>query len=424
MKNKLGFLFRAQALAAMAVALLTWSAHVADAADAPPIKIGLGMALTGGLAGNGKAALLGFQLWAEDVNARGGILGRKVELIYYDDQSNPSTVPGIYSKLLDIDKVDLVFSGYATNQIAPAMPILMERGMVVMSLFALSLNDKFNYPYYFDIQPTGPGGKVELARGFFEAALARDPKPKTVAIVYADAEFAKTAAEGARAIVGQLGLSVVYDKSYPPNMTDFTSVVRAAQATNPDIVWVGSYPPDSAGLIRAANEVGLKTKMFGGAMVGLQFAALKTQLGPLLNGVVFFDYYVPEPTLNFPGIEDFVKKYQARAGAAGVDPLGFYLPPFAYAEGQILAQAAESVGSLDQKKMGEYIRASTFKTIVGDIKFHANGEWATPRVLQVQYQNIKDNSLEQFKKPGIHVIVYPDSVKSGQLLYPYSDVKR
>jgi branched-chain amino acid transport system substrate-binding protein len=347
-----------------------------------------------------------------------------VELIYYDDQSNPSTVPGIYSKLLDIDKVDLVFSGYATNQIAPAMPILMERGMVVMSLFALSLNDKFNYPYYFDIQPTGPGGKVELARGFFEAALTQNPKPQTVAIVYADAEFAKTAAEGARAIVGQLGLKVVYDKSYPPNMTDFTSVVRAVQATNPDIVWVGSYPPDSAGLIRAANEVGLKTKMFGGAMVGLQFAALKTQLGPLLNGVVFFDYYVPEPTLNFPGIEDFVKKYQARAGAAGVDPLGFYLPPFAYAEGQILARAAESVGSLDQKKMGEYIRASTFKTVVGDIKFHANGEWATPRVLQVQYQNIKDNSLDQFKKAGIHVIVYPDSVKSGQLLYPYSDVKR
>ena len=424
MKNKLRFLFRAQALAAMAVALLTWSAPVVRAADAPPIKIGLGMALTGGLAGNGKAALLGFQLWAEDVNARGGILGRKVELIYYDDQSNPSTVPGIYSKLLDIDKVELVFSGYATNQIAPAMPILMERGMVVMSLFALSLNDKFNYPYYFDIQPTGPGGKVELARGFFEAALKQNPKPQTVAIVYADAEFAKTAAEGARAVVSQLGLKVVYDKSYPPTMTDYTPVVRAMQATNPDIVWVGSYPPDSAGLIRAVNEVGLKAKVFGGAMVGLQFASLKTQLGPLLNGVVFFDYYVPEPTLSFPGIEEFVKKYQARAGAAGVDPLGFYLPPFAYAEGQILAQAAQAVGSLDQKKMGEYIRANTFKTIVGDIKFHANGEWATPRVLQVQYQNIKDNSLDQFKKPGIQVIVYPDSVKSGQLLYPYSDVKR
>jgi len=413
----------AHAFAAIA-ALIILLAPAADAADAPPIKIGLGMALTGGLAGNGKAALLGFQLWEEDVNAHGGILGRKVQLIYYDDQSNPSTVPGIYSKLLDIDKVELVFSGYATNQIAPAMPILMPRGMVVMGLFALSLNDKFNYPYYFDIQPTGPGGKVELSKGFFEVALAQNPKPETVAIVYADAEFAKTAAEGARENANKLGLKIVYDKSYPPTMTDYTPVMRAVQATNPDIVFVGSYPPDSAGVIRAASETGLKSKIFGGAMVGLQFAALKTQLGPLLNGVIDFDYYVPEPTLNFPGIEGFIKRYQERAGAAGVDPLGFYLPPYAYAEGQILAQAAEAVGSLDQKKMGEHIRSNTYHTIVGDISFAANGEWAAPRVLQVQFQNIKDKSLDQFKQPGTQVIVYPDSVKSGKLLYPYSDIPR
>src|SRR5262245_28988893 len=95
-------------------------------AQAKPLTIGFGMALTGGLAPNGKGALLAMQIWEEEVNARGGILGRPVKLIYYDDQSNPSTVPSLYTKILDVDKVDIVVSGYGTNMIAPAMPIVMQ----------------------------------------------------------------------------------------------------------------------------------------------------------------------------------------------------------------------------------------------------------------------------------------------------------
>ena len=411
---------RALAIAALALGL-AWGTP-AGAAD--PIKLGFGMALSGGLAGNGKAALLALQIWAEDVNARGGLLGRKVELVYYDDQSSPAAVPGIYTKLLEVDKVDLVVSGYATNQVAPAMPIVMQRGMVFLGLFALAINEQFHYPNYFDIQPTGPDGKVELSRGFFELAMSQQPKPQTVAIVAADAEFAKVAAEGARENIKKSGLKIVYDKTYPPATVDYTPVVRALMATNPDIVFAASYPPDTAGLVRAANEVGLKVKQFGGAMVGLQFAGLKTQLGPLLNGIVDFDYYVAEPTLDFSGIDEFVKRYQAKAVGAGVDPLGFYLPPFAYAEGQVLAQAVEATGGLDQAKLGEYIRKNTLHTVVGDIKFADNGEWATPRVLQIQYQNIKGNDLDQFKKPGTQIIVFPPEVKSGAYLYPYADIKR
>src|SRR5712691_12434755 len=94
-----------------------------------PLKIGFGMSLTGPLAGNGKAALIAMEIWRDDVNAKGGILGRKVEFVHYDDQTNPSTVPSIYTKLLDVDKVDLVVSGYGTAVIAPAMPVMMQRSM-------------------------------------------------------------------------------------------------------------------------------------------------------------------------------------------------------------------------------------------------------------------------------------------------------
>jgi len=304
-----------------------------------PLKIGFGMSLTGPLAGNGKAALIAMELWRDDVNAKGGILGRKVEFVYYDDQTSPATVPGIYTKLLDVDKVDLVVSGYGTNVIAPAMPIMMQRNLTFMTLFGLNVNSKFNYDRYFQIMPAGPNPAIGWSQGFFDAAMGMNPKPKTIALVGADAEYPAMALEGAREHAKKTGLKIVYDKTYPPNTVDYSPIVRAIQATNPEVVFVASYPPDSAGMVRAANEVGLRTRMFGGGLVGPQFAALKTQLGPLLNGVVNYEFYAPDLGGKFPFLEQFLAKYQARAAKEGVDPLGFYLPPYAYAMMQVLEQA-------------------------------------------------------------------------------------
>ena len=139
-------------LPALAAALLA-SGDPARAAD--PIRIGFAMSQTGGLSGGGKSAVLAFEIWKNDINAKGGLLGRPVELVYYDDQSNPSLIPGIYTKLLDIDKVDFVVSSYATNQIAPAMPIVMQRNLLFMALFGTGVNDNFRYDKYFQILPNG-----------------------------------------------------------------------------------------------------------------------------------------------------------------------------------------------------------------------------------------------------------------------------
>jgi branched-chain amino acid transport system substrate-binding protein len=406
----------------LAAALL--SVGVSSAASAAdPIKIGFGMALTGGLAGNGKAALIAMQIWQEETNAKGGLLGRPVELVYYDDQTNPALVPGIYSKLLDVDKVDLVISGYGTNLQAPAMPVIMQHAMTFIGLFGLAVNDQFHYDRFFQMQPNGPDAKFSTAQGFLEAAMTAKPTPKTIAIVGADAEYPRVATEGAREIAKKFGLKIVYDRSYPPSTVDYTPIVRAIQAANPDIVYVASYPPDSAGMVRAANEIGLKTTVFGGGLIGLQFAALKQQLGPLLNGIVCYDLYVPEPTMKFPGITEFLAKYQPKAAAAGADPLGFYLPPFAYAGMQVLGQAVEATQGLDQKKIAEYIHATAFKTVVGDVRFGKDGEWVEPRIIFVQYRGVAGNDLEQFKKPGTQVVVYPAEYKSGELQSPYSEIR-
>src|SRR5205814_683741 len=181
---------------------------------------------------------------------------------------------------------------------------------------------------------------------------------------------------------------------------------------------------DSIGMVRAANEVGLKARMFGGGLIGLQYASLKQQLGSLLNGITSFDTYVPEPTMAFPGVQEFLARYQARAAAAGADLLGFYTPPFAYARMQVLAQAVEATKSLDQKRLADHLHTATFSTIAGEMFFGPSGEQPASRMLLVQYQGIEGNSIEQFKQPGKQVIVFPPALKSGEFKYPYSDIKR
>jgi branched-chain amino acid transport system substrate-binding protein len=407
----------ATAAAVALLASLTLAPIAARAAD--PIKIGFSMPLTGGLASNGKAILAAYQMWEEDINAKGGLLGRPVKLVYYDDQSNPSVVPAIYAKLFDVDKVDLVFTSYGTNLAVPSMPVVIPHNYVLLGLFALAVNSEFNYPYYFSMFPAGPDAVHEFSRGYFE--IAREQKLQTVAIAGADSDFAKKAADGARENATKAGFKIVYDRSYPPNTVDFTAILRGIQASNPDFVYVASYPTESVGIVRAANETGLKTKLFGGGMVGLQYAALKTQLGELLSKIVDYDFYVPEPTVPFKGIDSFLARYQAKAPSIGADLLGYFIPPFAYANGQVAEQAVTAVGSLDQRKLGDYIKSHAFDTIVGKVEYAPNGEWKNPRVLWVQYQNIKGNGLDQFKRAGTQTIIYPSELASGKLQFPYSE---
>ena len=276
------------------------------------------------------------------------------------------------------------------------MPQIMERKKMVMVLLALGSNAEFKYSRYFQSAPFGPDPKGVLSKQFFEVAKTLKPAPKTVALVGADAEFSNNVLIGARENAKKYGLQIVYDRSYPPATVDFTPIVRAIQATNPDVVLVASYPPDSVGMVRAATEIGLKTQLFGGAMVGMQYASLITQLAEKLNRVVNYHLYVPSPKMKFPGIEDFLKKYQAQAKDAGTDPLGFYQPPFAYAAMQVLEQAIKATGSLDDDKLADYIHKNTFNTIVGDIRFNELGEWATARMLMVQFQNIQGTGLDQY----------------------------
>ena len=392
------------------------------AQGANPITIGCGLSLTGALASTAKSVLLSAQIFVEDINAKGGVLGRPVQLIHYDDQSNPANAPRIYTKLIDVDKVDLVVTS-GTNLTTPAMPVVMERNRMVMATLALAVNDKFTYPRYFQTMPYGPRGAEAISAGFFSAAMGMDPKPKTVALVGADAEFSKTAVSGAREQARKHGLKIVYDRTYPPPTVDFGPIIRGIAASSPDIVYIGSYPIDTAGMIRSARELNFKPQMFGGGMVGTQVGGIKADLGEALNDVVSYELYVPAMADKLPLVEPMLKRYQPRAAEAGVDQLGYYVPPQIYATFEILAQAVQATGGTDQDKLTNHIRATTFKTLYGDMAFGPDGEWREPRMLTVQYRGLQGQGLDQFKRPDAHVILDPPAWKTGTLRAPFAGGK-
>ena len=396
----------------------------AQAQEKEPVKIGFSMSLTGPLSANGKQALLGMQIWEEEINAKGGLLGRPVKLIYYDDKSTAAEAPGIYTKLLDVDKVDLILGPYATVPAAAAMTVAVQRKKVFQILFGLDVNSEFKYDRFFAMIPTGPNTKPSFTEGFFDTAAQQNPKPQTAALAFADAEFAQNACEGARVNAKKHNIKIVYDKAYPPATTDFTPIVRAVQAANPDLFVICSYPLDSVGMVKAVNEIGYKPKMIGGAMVGLQATVFKNQLGPLLNGWVNYETWVPSDKMNLASTQEFLKKYQARAAAAGVDPLGYYLGGWGHAYISVLGDAIKATNSLDDNKLAEHIAKTTFKTIHGNIKFGANGEWEKSGMLQVQYHGIKQGAgLETWRGMDYQTVLTPKDYKTGDLIYPYEKAK-
>ena len=413
-----GFLCRA---VAVVFALVVGCAR---AGAAEPITIGFGMALTGGIAANGRAALIAMKLWEEDVNKEGGLLGRPVKLVYYDDQSTPSNVPALYTKLLDVDKVDIVVSGYGTNMTVPAMPVVMAHNRMFMTLFALAVNSDFKYKRFFGMLPAGPsaGARRAFSKGFFDTAKAMTPRPKTLAIVGADAESSRNAIEGALDNAKEAGLEVIYNRSYPPTTNDFSPIVRGIQATHPDVVFVASYPSDSVGMVNAFHEVGLKARLVGGGMVGLQTTSIKTQLGPKMNGLVNYNFWVPTPATMNPEIAAFLDRYQVQAAKEGVDLLGYYLPPFAYAYLQVVGDAIKGAGTLDQDALTTYIHAHPFHTILGDISFGEDGDWTESKIVFEQFHDVKSNDVDQFRGGKAETILEPLSMRSGALIEPYTDI--
>jgi branched-chain amino acid transport system substrate-binding protein len=388
-----------------------------------PFSIGFSIAQTGNIASGGRAGLAALQMWRDDVNAAGGLNGRNVEFVIYDDQSNPGLVPGIYAKLIDLDRVDLLLLPYGTNLTAVVMPMIKQRNRFVLGQFEIGQNDKLMHDKFFEIAPWGPKPGDNWCRGYFD--LAKRLGYKTFAIVNSDAEFSANAASAGKKIGEGYGLKAVSSQNYPPNTVDFSGILRNVNAAKPDFVFVASYPVESAAMIRGISEIGISDsiQMFGGAMVGIQYGDQLQALGSGLNGVTNYDTYVVAPTMNFPGIESFLARYQTVAEKLKIDSLGHFLPPFFYAGGQLIAAAAKAAGSFDEKKLAEFLHSNTVETIVGPVKFGADGNWVESRIIWGQYHGVQDRSVDQFRTAGRQIVVQPEALATGKVITPYKTAR-
>jgi branched-chain amino acid transport system substrate-binding protein len=383
------------------------------------IKIGYCLSLSGGLAANGQTARLAHEIWRDRVNSRGGLIGRQVELICVDDKSDATSVAGIYQQLIHGDKVDLLLGGYGNNSITPAMPLVIENKRFLIGLMALGENLTFEYDQFFAMIPTGTDPNSALTEGFFAIAAQQTPRPKTVAIVAADAPFSKNPIDGARANAAKHGVEVISETKYPLTTTDFAPYLKQAQLSSPEILFYCAYLNDSIGLIRATAASGINPLLVGGAMIGPQSSPVQTQLGPAINGIVNYEYWLPVPAMNFPGVHDLISEYQQRAKGTAADQLGYYVAPFAYAQVQVLEEAVEVTGGLDDAALARFTRQATFSTVVGDVAFGRLGEWAEPRVLTVQFRSVNSKEISEFAKPEARVVLAPATYASGKLIVPF-----
>jgi branched-chain amino acid transport system substrate-binding protein len=380
-----------------------------------PIKIGYCLSLSGGLAANGLTARLAHQIWQDDVNSRGGLLGRPVELVCVDDKTDPKSVEGIYESLLKEEKVDLLLAGYGNNSISPAMPLVMEHEKYFVGLMGLAVNKDLKYDRFFCMIPTGSDPNVALTQGLFEAASQLPKKPQTMAILAADADFSKNPIAGARANAAEHGIDVVSETKYSLATEDYAEVVKAQAESSPDILFLCSYINDSVGLLKAVGQTGIQPMLVGGAMIGPQSSTVQQQLGPLLNGVVNYEYWLPTSAMAFPGVQELISRYQTQARGTQADTLGYYVAPCAYAQLQVVEQAIRGSDGLVDAELADYTHSEVFHTVMGDIRFGPLGEWDQPRVLTVQFQNIGSNDIEQFRSPDARAVVSPGEYSSGSL---------
>ena len=319
---------------------------------------------------------------------------------------------------MDEDKVDLVIGGYGTNTVLPAMPLIMERQRFFVGLMGLGVNNALAYPNYFAMIPTGPDPNAALTEGFFALAAEQKPRPTTVALVSADAEFSRNPILGAKANADKYGFRIVHEATYPLTTENFTPVIDAVAESGCDLLFLCSYLADSIGLVRAIHAHPFRPKMVGAGMIGPQNTAVKTTLGPLLNGFVNYEYWAPVPKMMFPGVQEFLNTYQARAGDAGVDLLGHYMAPLAYAQMQVVAQAVEATGGLDDTSLSTLRARCDLRHRHGRRPIRQERRMGTSARPAGPVPGIAGHEVDQFRNGSRQIVVSPPSFTSGALRFP------
>ena len=381
-----------KALGSLALALLLAALWLpADAQG--PIRLGASLSLTGTYAKLGKNQHEGYQLCIKDLNAKGGLLGRKAELVVYDDQSLPATAVRLYEKLITEDKVDAVMGPYS-SPVSEASANVTEKYKKVMvaPLAATTSIFKKGRKYIFMV--------ISPAEGYLEGLVDMAAKRglKTIAVVNEDTLFSKAAAAGAVELAKKKSLQVVFTEAYPKGNTDFSALLTKVKAANPDVLAAATYFDDAVALTRQMKELNVSPKMYGVTVGGdlPEFYDTLKQNAEFIYGATQW-----EPTLPYPGNQEFFETYKKDFGH---EPS--YHSAAGYAGCVIYAEAVKRAGSLDADKVREQLLKLETKTMFGDFKVDADGFQLTHKMVTFQWQGEKK------------VTVWPDELAQAKPRFP------
>ncbi len=358
-----------------------------------PIKIGASLSLTGTYAQPGSYQKEGYELCQDHLNAKGGLLGRKVEFVFYDDQSLPATGVRLYEKLITEDKVDAVMGPYS-SPITEAVANVSEKYQKVMvsPLAATTSIFKKGRKYIFMV--------ISPAEAYLEGLVDMAAKRglKTIAIVNEDTLFTKASAVGVAEIARKKGMQVVFQEAYPKGNTDFSALLTKLKAANPDVIAASTYFDDAVAITRQMKELNVNAKMYGVTVGGdlPKFYELLKQNGEYVYGSTQW-----EATLPYPGQKEFVDSYQKKFGHEPV-----YHSAAGYAGCVIYAEAVKRAGALDSDKVRDQLLKLETRTFFGDYKVDADGFQTAHKMVMFQWQD------------GRKVTVWPDDLAGGKPRYP------
>lgn len=358
-----------------------------------PIRIGFSITETGPNAAPAKFDLQGYQLGADDINAQGGLLGRKVELVYYDDQSSTATAVQLYQKLITADKVDLLVGPYETDLVSAIAPLVTQNKMAMPAMGANVEPYSGKYPYLVQSITQTPQYMVPVID------LAASQGYKTLALLIQDTAFPQELAQGIVQEAQSKGMQVVFKAAYPASTTDFSPLVLQAGAHHPDMIIGATYLPDAEGIVRAAKAAGINAKLFAFS-IGPVEPEFNTSLGSAANDILGTTLWFP--TLPTKGNDQFVQSFNKKFGR---DP--DYHAAMAYGTMQALAAAVKNAGSLDQTKIRDAYLKLDIPTVAGEFKLGPTGLQLGYHAYVLQWQN------------GKQQLVWPKEAATAQAVLPH-----
>jgi branched-chain amino acid transport system substrate-binding protein len=365
----------------------------AVAQDDKPLVMGASISLTGAYARTAEEYLLGYEIWRDEVNARGGILGRKIEFKVYDDQSDPTTAAKLAERLITSDKVDFMLSPFSSPVVLAASTVTEKYGypLVAGGGSAQAIWER-GYKYIFQIYPQ-PRAQVT---GILE--VAKELGVKTIAAAAEDTVFSKELGDTFVKLAKEEGFDVVFYEQYGKGPSDLSPLLLKAKALNPDMLYGATYLPESVLLTRQAKELGFNAKLYAFS-IGPALDDFVSTLGTDAEYIIGTTLW--EPTLNLPGVEQFVAEYSKRSNAR---------PPYhaagAYAAGQVLEAAINQVGSFDNEKIRDALQTLSTETIFGPYGVDEKGAQTSKFAYIIQIQD------------GVRKIVWPTEVAEQEFRGP------